>query len=438
MRVVDVSMSKQDDATRRTVLKFLGVTASVGAVGAGHAGARMLDGAPNSTDVSTESSLALDDVAVSEEWPQVQGNAAKTGVASSGPRSNVGVAWQFGADDEQSYGDPVVADGAVYATTEEGLVSLTTEGEFRWFADAAGDEEFRYSAPAVDGDTVYVAAKAAETDCNEKTGSALVALDVEDGTEQGRTPLDGGNDSYQSLTVDDGMVYAFGTETMTDGGTLLAIDTASGEEQWRFGVEGSGIASLNSSPAAVSDGAVYLASDRLYALDAETGEEQWVAETSALKSMQEATPTVVGDTVYVGAGRYEDTVYAVDTEDGSIRWENQPDGPGYGVGYWTSAAVAGDYVVFGFQPVEEGRTRGHYAFDREDGSVAWNVTGTVVAPAATEDLVYTGRKALNAADGSVAWEFGDDVPFGTTAPAVVDDTVYVGGASLTAITGDTV
>lgn len=424
-------MVDHDETTRRTVLKSLGVAAGVGAIGAGQVGARMLDGPADSTDVSAEASLALDDVVVSEEWPQLKGNAAKTGVTSSGPRSNVSVAWQFGADDDQRYSSPIVSDSVIYAATTDGLVSLTTEGEERWTLEAAGDKG-GYSLPAVADGVVYVASNAIDTECGGKTVASLVALDTETGDELWRTALD--NDYGGTPTVTDEMVYVVTKPSMTNNGDLFAVDAESGEKQWRLDLGGTGIANSSTPPVAVADGVVYVAADDLYALDAESGDEHWAAEPG-FKATGGNAPTVVGDTLYVGGGG--DFVYAFDTVDGSIVWKSSPGGSN--TGSWVSATVAGGYVVFGFWPNDDGsRPKGYYALNPEDGSLAWSAElRSVVAPAAAGDLVYTGRKALNADDGSVAWEFGDDAPFGTTSPAVVDDTVYVGGASLTAITGDT-
>lgn len=429
-------MPERDGTTRRTVLKSLGVVAGVGTVGSSHAIARTLTGTVS--DVDSPVTTALDDVTVADTWPQYQGNAAKTGIASSGPTANVSVAWQYEGADETMYGRAVV-DDAVYATTSNGLVSVTPGGEERWTVEAAGDEEFRYSTPAVVDDVVYVGADATEIECGDDAESALVALDAESGDELWRTSLDG--DHLLAPTVADGTVFVVSAATMDNDGDLYAVDAETGTVRWRATTGSTGIGSGAAPPVAVADGTVFTANENgLAAFDAESGEELWQADTNYLKGNYENAPTVVDGTVFVGTGgRGADApFYALDAEDGSIRWTYRPTHANGNelTGSWTSATVAGGNLVAGFQ-INDFGTSGYYALDPEDGSVVWFAENRViVSPAAAGDVVYTGRQALNAADGSVAWDFGDDAPFGTVAPAVVDNTVYVGGVTLTALTGD--
>jgi outer membrane protein assembly factor BamB len=426
-------MPERDGTTRRTVLKSLGVAAGVGAVGSGHAIARTLTGAARDLDAPT---TALDDVTVADTWPQYQGNAAKTGVASSGPTANVNVAWQYDEDDRYSR---VVVDDAVYAATTSGLVSLTTEGDVRWTVDASGEEEFRYSTPAVVDDVVYVGADAADTECGDDTDSALVTFDAETGTELWRTSLDGR--SLLAPTVTDGTVYVVSAATMDNDGDLYAVDAETGTVRWRATTGSTGIGSGAAPPVAVADGTVFTANENgLAALDAESGEKLWQADTNYLKGNYENAPTVVDGTVFIGTGGAGASApfYAINADDGSIEWTYQPTASNGNelTGSWTSTTVASGNLVAGFQ-INDFGTSGYYALDPEDGSVVWFAeNGVIVSPAAAGDVVYTGRQALNAADGSVAWDFGDDAPFGTVAPAVVDDTVYVGGVTLTTLTGD--
>ena len=97
---------------------------------------------------------------------------------------------------------------------------------------------------------------------------------------------------------------------------------------------------VRSSPA-VAGGTVYVGSNdgHLYAIDAETGQQQWQFETGDDVS---SSPAVAGGTVYVGS--YDGHLYAIDAETGQQQWQFET---------WTwgdvrsSPAVAGGTVYVG-------------------------------------------------------------------------------------------
>jgi outer membrane protein assembly factor BamB len=90
-----------------------------------------------------------------------------------------------------------------------------------------------------------------------------------------------------------------------DGGILLALDAANGEELWTFEAGGP----IRSSPSiSANDGIIYFGCNDgfLYALDANTGAEKWKFRTggSVLSS-----PCVADGVVYVGSD--DGNVYAI-------------------------------------------------------------------------------------------------------------------------------
>jgi outer membrane protein assembly factor BamB len=101
-------------------------------------------------------------------------------------------------------------------------------------------------------------------------------------------------------------------DTGTGGGVVSAYDIATGTEKWRTPEEGR-IQSI-----AVSDTAVY-AFPGSPALDRESGDELWRADTNA-PGGGISYPAVGSGTVYVGRGT---SIAAVDSETGEIQWETE-------------------------------------------------------------------------------------------------------------------
>lgn len=191
---------------------------------------------------------------------------------------------------------------------------------------------------------------------------------------------------------------------------------------------------------ALADGVAYVAgaNNRLYAVDALTGEVQWMQTISRHPIW--ATPVVVGDVIYVAS--LDHTLYARDRASGEPLWEQDlgamlagtpavADGVLY-IGTFNKEVVALD--VSGRRPVEKWRapaenavwggptvrdgvvyfsdlSGGLYAVDAASGAQKWRVTpgGLLRAsPAIAGDLLFIGDKdgrlhARRLADGSEAW-----------------------------------
>lgn len=176
----------------------------------------------------------------------------------------------------------------------------------------------------------------------------------------------------------------------------------------------------------VSDGVVYGGGDNLYALDADTGTQQWVFNDIGIITGQ---PTVANGVVYVGDRSYN--VYAVTTS-GTKVWKYTT--KGYVL---TQSAVADGIVYFGSQD------KYLYAVDASTGTLKWNYntgTGVQSSPAVANGLVYVGGNdstlyALSASTGTQVWKkrFADYGKYVSSAgsigsdPYVKDGVVYVSG-----------
>jgi outer membrane protein assembly factor BamB len=137
---------------------------------------------------------------------------------------------------------------------------------------------------------------------------------------------------------------------------------------------------------------------KMYAWNAETGEEKWVVQTGGPIGH---SPAMDGGVLYFGS--MDRRLYAVTAADGRVRWTFEA-----GEGLWTSPAVWAGLVMFG------ARDGVFYALRAADGTAAWTCrTGApILNSAAVSDdgsRVIFGSEdmhiyCLNAADGRVLWK----------------------------------
>ena len=192
------------------------------------------------------------------------------------------------------------------------------------------------------------------------------------------------------------------------------LDGASpeGTLKWEFSTGDA----IHSSPAVV-DGVVYIGSrdNKLYALDAATGDKLWEYETG---SWVESSPAVVNGVVYFGSN--DGTLYALDARNGKKLW-------GFHTRFrvTSSPAVAGGMVYFGKDDYHV------YALDTLTGTKIWDYNvGTRIAssPAVANGIVYIGAVngsfyALHALDGRLRLKYL--TPEIVSSPAVNDGNVYI-------------
>lgn len=234
---------------------------------------------------------------------------------------------------------PTVANGVVYIGSKDGVLSAldAVSGRELWSAQINGGLT---ASPVVASGLVYVIGG----------GNELYALDAQSGREQWRRDVSGGYppaiaDGIAYLTTTSGEVYAldatsgdvkwvsprqyaegFSGSPVVVGNDIyvnstagvFALSRADGSERWLFG------APMSSTPTApaVVDGTVYVGSgdppavnngpisaqpdEKLYALDAASGKEQWAYQ---LGGVADSTPMVSNGVIYIGAS--DRTLYAV-------------------------------------------------------------------------------------------------------------------------------
>ncbi|WP_051105976.1 caspase, EACC1-associated type [Streptomyces hokutonensis] len=251
-------------------------------------------------------------------------------------------------------------------------------------------------------------------------------------------------------TVVDGVVYVGG-----DGGSLHAVDAATGRRRWSRALNGGPV---RSAPAVRGDLVYTTAGRALYATDRGTGQGRW--EFAERRLGASATVGVLDDRVCVGNSG---TLYVLDADGGTPHWR-------YSVGMTTLKWVAmdGSLAIVGnegnhvyaldalvrrkkwgtrvaYSPVSGpsalsdgtlyiGNERGElHALDTSNGQRKWrHDTGSPIrsAPAVADGTVYVGNDdgrlyALDAATGEVRWRFTAMGPVRTT-PAVTGTTVHFG------------
>lgn len=199
---------------------------------------------------------------------------------------------------------------------------------------------------------------------------------------------------------------------------------------WTYETDGS----LWGSPV-VADETVYIGSadNRLYALDAETGDEAW---TFSADHRIEATPAYSDETVYVGS--YDRHLYAIDGDSGTERWSRLFDGLIRGSPTpWNESVIVGVgchnlACAWYADEAEVPETGWIYSLDANTGETNWRIEvgdEVVSTPAVTDGAVYIGASdgtlyALDPESGDEQWTYGTrDMIW--SSPAVAFETVYI-------------
>jgi len=249
----------------------------------------------------------------------------------------------------------------------------------------------------------------------------LVALNTSDGSRLWPDSVLGSSESkskvaiYGTPVVEGGLVYLGGYN-----GKVYAVTASSGVVRWVYPREG------NLEPivggVVVSQGKVYFgcSDEKLYTLDAATGDQ--VREPFQAGDKIWSTPTIDGETIYVTS--LDNRLYALNTADGSERWQFEAGG-----------SVISTPLVYE-NTVYIGAFDGHfYAVDAADGSLRWRSEVEVhswfwAKPVVYNNVIYA--PCLNGKvyilDAESGREVREAVDLGSPIsswPVVVDDKVII-------------
>lgn len=230
-------------------------------------------------------------------------------------------------------------------------------------------------------------------------------------------------------SIETSPVLACETVYVSTPNETLALAQEDGSVIWRAdrGVH----ISPSSSPVVVDD-TIYVASEGISALNAETGTERWHASTK-----HRAHGVAIGNHVYVGSGGNGRGAVTAFTREGNDRWHTTDLGPIH-----TTPVVVNDTI---YAVSKQGTVT---ALSAADGSIQWQAnieSGDHEQPAVGDSRVVVGAgngtqtMAFDAATGDRLWTFETGVSRG--APVITGEQVLATGANtgiyvLDAATGD--
>ena len=300
----------------------------------------------------------------------------------------------------------IVGGGTVFGTDLSTVRAIDArDGTERWTTEPAGGEA-RVNAPALGENHVFVS-----------TDGGVHALDRSSGS----VVWSGGGriERPRPLTVIDGTLYVAGRR---DSGALVSTQPTGG-----VGSDDSSGDDTESEPAP-------MAANRVYALDAGTGERRWQREVGQLPR-----PPVLDDgRLYVWS---DPALHVLDPVDGTAYWSREA--------YSVSAPVRrGDRVYVGTGTGQFGCddldqcTEGHVEALGPDGTAAWrhpSARGPVTAVAASGPSLFAvthegSLRAFDISDQPAEPDLSLSVTGGTVEPGgtvTVEFTVENGGGPMT-------
>jgi outer membrane protein assembly factor BamB len=398
--------------SRRDALRAVGAAAVAGLAGCQTGARNDLCGeepSPTESTIPTEPLGSVSVPSAAGEWPSYQHDAGRTGfVDAAGPTDGVRLAWTRDVGDAADAW-PVVADGTVVVSAGEpgSVMALSpADGEVAWSVG------FDHASPpaVVDGRVVV----------GDRTG--LHALDLGDGAE--RWTFAPEYDPTTTKREGEGGTARF------DGAPAYASDTVlarsnlgvhalapDGTERWRR---------KRAHLGAVGDDTAYLLGEAgVVAVDVASGEEQWSREGLGV-----GPEIAVRDgTIYGGD---TDSVVAIDAGTGEKQWTFDGESEAF-----ASPTVTPDAVFAASSPKESADGGNLYALDRDTGEAAWCTyvgARAVNAPAATADTVFVPTQnavEARAADGGdLRWRYAPPDGSRTFQAAAVVDGLLVTGTEL--------
>ncbi|WP_459192203.1 outer membrane protein assembly factor BamB family protein [Halosimplex sp. J119] len=310
------------------------------------------------------------------------------------------LAWRQTFD--QSVTTPVIGDGLVFAGSGSGAVrAYTLDGEPAWK---------RSFAPAIYDLTVADGCLLVRSGSNDLPGEHTVhALDAASGRE--RWTFSPRTWWLEVLAAADGTAYvATADDALEDTGeTLYALALDSGDTEWSAEIG-------DPREAILTDDAIVVSSTRrMYVFDRDDGDERW---NRAGEELYTTLAAVDGTVVYAQRSESSDAyseLLCLDPATGEERWRFDS--------WAVTSTAAGDGDLF-----VGGAHTG--ALDTADGSVRWEVDrpGMLTDASLTADRLYTGIDRVTAIsrEGEQAWTWTPDPPQdGVSAAGVANGTLYL-------------
>jgi outer membrane protein assembly factor BamB len=377
------------------------------------------------------------------------------------------ILWTFNPQTEDGYFciGPAVAYGMVYALNKDGhLYALDLDtGDLVWKYKGPGTLMFPGNPVIADG-KIYATTGQTASYTGQEGESEFACLDAYTGQLIWKLPI-------EAFAPRESVAIAYGTLYLIPGDVTKAVDVESGEEyatfnqvwaigtrswhMWRHDAAHSGTGQFGpanltlswkfttdgavvSSPS-IADGRVYVGSHdkNIYCLNARTGSFIWKFTTNErIKS----SPAVVDGRVYVGPD--DGYIYCLDAYNGGLIWSTYAGGS-IQVNFGAAPALRSSPIVVGDKVYVGSLDTNVYCLDNRDGKVVWTykTDGYITSsPAVVDGAVYVVSQEpesgalykLDASDGSFIWK--RELPYeivltgGTdmhASPTVADGMVFV-------------
>lgn len=352
------------------------------------------------------------DVSTDARWPQFAADAANTGVAAEpGVDTEPVPLWELWTRSGAVAG-PVVWGHHCFVGTEAGALLAVDrrDGSVRWRVTVSGGLLW---SPATDGEHVVVHVHDGDEHTVER-GGRVVAFDATNGERAWSKDL-GSNPSGAPTIADDAVLVVSPYQ-----GTVFCLELADGSVRWTADVSPVG------PTIAVRDEVAYVAAEqeRVVALDVASGEQQWEFFTGTYQPI-EAAPVAGADYVITSL-QYGPSALVLDRESGEKVWSDDTLGS-----VTASPALAGNDGVLADEAgtvISYDLETGRQQWIRSIGSVTWRpiavVDGIVYLSTEKQDAESSELVALDVADGGDWWRVSlDGTP---SATAVADGYLYLG------------
>lgn len=368
------------------------------------------------TFVSSSLAVAVEN---SPQWPMFKYDNKHTGRVSAVAVSKpIGPAipekkWTFDKKYDTVYDmgsspaigtDGTIYFGAVRGANEYGqlfneVLAVSPNGQSKWSFSTPYNNVG--TTPAIDNDgTIYFGTKAGKfyalnPDKTEKWSFQIPSKSI-------LCSPTIGNDSYIYFGASNHKLYVF---------------NKTGTKEWEFLTDGTGTSGIVGSPAIASDNTVYVAEDKLYALDPSNPDKRlkWSFDPTPndLTDRMDSSPAIGTDgTIYIGSNNK--TFYAVNP-DGTLKWSYQTGGSIY-----SDPSIAADGTVYVGSADHK-----VYAFSPNSSTPKWTFdTGSMIIAAPIIDgngtIYITANTKLFAINpnGSLKWVY--DLKVTVTSTPVID------------------
>lgn len=329
---------------------------------------------------------SLNSASAPGRWSMFGGDPLHTNVAPQAQPIQGRLRWSFATDGPLG-ASPIVADGRLYLSTQDGRILALEAGTGRlvWEYRATGPVD---ATPAVAGDLVYVGLR----------DSRLLALDAATGAL--RWEFDTDNPIFAGVQVVGGELYLGSTD-----GKLYSLDARTGRRRWAYQVGGW----TTSPPAVVGDVVVVMSQEgKFHVVDRRTGKQRLFHE---IASGGAGSAAIAGDRAVIGTA--DGRLRAIDWRARQYPFERT-------ARYWQLQFFIWQLVQA--PPVPKGFL----------WVIRFPSTSIAATPAVLGDTVYIGTTdgklhAVAASDGRQLGEFGVGGAI-RSAAVVGGDTLYVGAA----------